>query len=154
MTLYSKTDPSSKEGFHQRINDRWGQLHALEKDWAERAMKYLFLTNSGGAIATLSFIGAEKGQVILGTKIALFLFVSGIVLVGISTAKTFHHMSTLFEEYRSSVNNYFNDKITYSELTEADESRAKDDYWDYIIPYTSFACFVIGCGLGAYALFA
>ena len=40
------------------INQRWKQLYELEKEWADKATKYLFLTNSGGSIAVLSYMGA------------------------------------------------------------------------------------------------
>ena len=39
------------------INERWSQLYELEKEWGKEAIKYLMLTNAGGAVATLSFIG-------------------------------------------------------------------------------------------------
>jgi hypothetical protein len=81
-----------------RINERWRQLHALEKEWAERAVQYLFLTNAGGAIATLSFLGAsEKAFNRTGLKWSLALFVAGLILVGFVIAKTYYHMSGLFK---------------------------------------------------------
>ncbi len=60
MALYSQLDPATKEVINAQINRRWGQLYELEKEWGEKALKYLFLTNSGGAIATLSFLGAAE----------------------------------------------------------------------------------------------
>ncbi len=154
MTLYSKLEPPKKEVLNAHINRRWGQLYELEKEWGERALKHLFLTNSGGAIATLSFMGAEKGYNSLGTKIALFLFVLGIVFAGISTAKTFHHMSGLLKKYKQGVEDFYADKITWASLADDDKERAVPDCLDYIIPYLSFLCFIVGSGIGAYALFA
>lgn len=154
MTKYSGLDPQSRERFSKHISRRWGQLHELEKEWGERALKYLLLTNSGGAIATLGFVGAnDKTLNLFGAKLALALFVIGIILVGISNAKTFHHMSGLYEKYKAGVEQFYGDKITWDHLTSQDEGRAKADLLDFIIPYGAFCCFIAGCLAGAYALF-
>lgn len=126
----------------------------MEKEWGERALKYLLLTNSGGAIPTLSFLGASEIVLrMMPVKTALFLFVAGLILVGISTAKQFHHMSGLFKAWKIDVDHYFNDKITWDHLNSEDTERAVGDFWDYAIPYASFGCFLLGCGFGAFALF-
>jgi hypothetical protein len=154
MALYSQLDASTKEVINAHINRRWGQLYELQKEWGEKALKYLFFTNSGGAIATLSFLGASKELNGIGAKVALFLFILGLVLTGISTATTFHHMSGLFKQYKESVEDLYGDKITWFALAEADKKRAVATWLDYAIPYSSFICFIAGSVVGASALFA
>jgi len=86
--FFSKQDPAIRQSLNGQIKQRWGQLYELEKEWGERALKYLILTNSGGAIATLSFLGASPSAINMrGAKTFLFLFVLGVFLVGVSTAK-------------------------------------------------------------------
>jgi len=154
MDLFSKQDPTVRQSLNAHINQRWGQLYELEKEWGERALKYLLLTNSGGAIATLGFLGASPAAInMLGAKISLFFFVFGVFLVGISTAKQFHHMSKLFKCWKSDVDHYYTDKITWEHLHEEDKKRAGDDIWDYVIPYSAFVCFVGGSISGAISLF-
>ena len=154
MELFSKQDAVVKQCLNGHINQRWVQLYELEKEWGERALKYLLLTNSGGAIATLSFLGASPETInLLGAKIALFLFVFGVFLVGISTAKTYHHMSNLFAAWRIDVNNYYSDKVTWEHLQEEDKKRATESFWDYAFPYISFGCFIAGSISGAISLF-
>lgn len=154
MELFSKQDPAVRQSLNSHINQRWGQLYELEKEWGERALKYLLLTNSGGAIATLGFLGASPAAInMLGAKISLFFFVLGVFLVGVSTAKTFHYMSHLFETWKADVNHYYSDKITWEHLQEEDKKRAAEDFWDYAIPYTSFGCFIAGSVSGAISLF-
>lgn len=154
MALYSQLDQPTKDLLNANINRRWGQLYELEKEWGEKALKYLMLTNSGGAIATLSFLGAAKELTTSGTKVALFLFVLGLVFAGLTIAKTFHHMSRLLKKYKQGVEDFYSDKITWTVLTEGDKERAVTDCFDYITPYASFFCFIAGSGIGAYALFA
>lgn len=154
MELFSKQDPNTRQALGVHINRRWGQLYELEKEWGERALKYLFLTNSGGAIATLGFVGAAYSSInTVWAKVALFLFVAGVFLVGISTAKTFHHMSHVFKSWKQDVEKYYEDKITWAHLQEQDKDRAVEDFLDYAIPYASFACFIGGSMSGALSLF-
>jgi len=154
MELFSHQDPAVRQSLDAHINQRWMQLHELEKEWSERGLRYLLLTNSGGAVATLSFLGTSNGALnVSGVKISLALFVLGIFLVGVSTAKTYHHMSRLFESYKIGVDHYYTDQITWAHLHREDEKLAVEDKWDYIIPYISFGCFILGCVCGAVALF-
>lgn len=154
MALFSTQDPAVRQSLNAHINQRWGQLYELEKEWGERALKYLMLTNSGGAIATISFLGASPAAInMLGAKISLFLFVLGVFLVGVATARTFHQMSGLFSAWKIDVEHYYADKITWEHLQEQDNSRSVDDFLDYAIPYASFACFIGGSISGAVSLF-
>jgi uncharacterized membrane protein YraQ (UPF0718 family) len=89
----------------------------------------------------------------LGAKISLFLFVLGVILVGVSTTKQFHHMSKLFTSWKSDVDHYYADKITWEHLYAEDKKRSVDDFWDYLIPYLAFGCFIGGSISGAISLF-
>ena len=155
MAKLSEVDPGTRETLLNHINRRWGQLYELEKEWGEKAIRYLLLTNAGGAIATLSFLGASSQALNRpSAKVALLFFVVGVVLVGIGTAKQFHHMSGLFKAYKQDVEHYFADRITWEHLNDQDRARAKLDFIDYAVPYTSFGCFIGGCVAGAIALFS
>jgi uncharacterized membrane protein len=137
-----------------RINERWRQLHALEKEWAERAVQYLFLTNAGGAIATLSFLGAsEKAFNRTGLKWSLALFVGGLILVGFVMAKTYYHMSGLFKHYRRAVDSYFHDQITWDDMNRQDARRSEDKFVGHVLPWAAFLFFALGCIVGGYSLF-
>jgi len=74
MEPFSKQDPALRKILGGYINQRWEQLYELEKEWGERALKYLLLTNAGGAIATLSFLGTSPAAIKMpGAKIACHL---------------------------------------------------------------------------------
>lgn len=113
------------------VNVWWGQLYALEKDWGERALRFLLITNSGGAVTTISFLGAsEHARGLLGVKVSLGLF-----LVGVSTAKTLHRMSWLFKEWKLAENHYNAGRVSWDHLIEEDNKRAVESFWDYAILY-------------------
>ena len=150
---FSQTPEPARKQHIDYINNRWKQLYDLEADSGKSALHYLFLVNAGGAATTLAFIGAIGANKIgLGAKFSLAFFVVGLILFGISKAKTFHHMSGLFKHWKSLVNDYFSDKIPYEEILQRDNKKAVEDIWDYVFPYASFACFIIGSFIGFCAL--
>jgi hypothetical protein len=152
MKFSQTPEPMRKERIDY-IDHRWKQLYDLTTDSAKSALHYLFLVNAGGAATTLAFIGAVGADKIgLGAKLSLSFFVTGLILFGVSKAMTFHHMDGLFKHWKSLVNDYFSDKIPYEEILQRDNKKAVDGIWDYVFPYASFACFIIGSFTGFCAL--
>lgn len=135
------------------INRRWGQLHELEERAVEQAYRYLFLTNSGGAVAVLAYI-AQRGDeartpLVLGM---LVCFVLGVVLVGLGLAKTYEHMSGLYKDWKRDTRRFFARELSFNELTKSDDARAVTDWLDRALPYGALLAFFAGCGVGAVAL--
>ena len=155
MDRYSKLEPEVRTRCASFIDQRWAQLYELRKTAAERAVRYLLLTNSGGAIATLSFLGAYEGELDASSiRNALSLFGAGVILVGLSGFWQFHSISRMFAAWRSAVDKYFNDKISWDQLNSEDIKRSATTFWDYFFPYLSFGCFIAGCIVGGLALFS
>ncbi|MFZ2641419.1 MAG: hypothetical protein WA117_10510 [Verrucomicrobiia bacterium] len=131
------------------VNDRWKQLHELEKEWSERVLKFLFLTNSGGAAAALSFIGtSEKIRVMFYPRLALCSFVLGVILVGVMHAVIYHHMKRLYDRWREEGDQYLEDKLDWEALIANDGARWKGRKVDAVLGYIAFFCFIVGCLLG------
>lgn len=154
MDSFSKLTQEQQTQFIARINTRWGQLHALEKEWGDKAYKYLLLTNAGGAIATLSFLGtSSKALDMVSARWALLAFVFGVLLTGITVAHRYHRFANLFWDYRIDANKYFKDKLPWGTLIEQDDERSiRQGGWALILPYACFATFWVGCLLGGLAL--
>ena len=114
-----------------------------------KAIKMLFIINSGGAIAILSYMGSSD-SVITGTIVfALCCFFIGIILVGILIARAVHCMNNLYEGWKKDVSKFYKDEIDWEKLTESDEKRVPNELPDFIIGYASFAAFIIGSIVGA-----
>ena len=154
MENFTKASPELQKLRVGQINERWGQLHALEKEWSEKAVQYLFLTNAGGAAAMLGFLGAsETAFSRAGAKWSLAFFVLGLILVGFVIANTYYRMSGLFKDYKREVEKYFHDQISWEYLDAEDDKRAEDHFFDHLLPWASFALFIVGCIVGGFSLF-
>lgn len=136
------------------INQRWSQLHALEKECAERVVKYLLLTNSGGGVAVLSFMGtSEKARAAFESRFALLFFVLGVIFIGFFNFWAFHRVSNLFHSWKTDAKNYSAGKISWEYLVEEDDRRSNPSKWAKIWGYGSFIFFIFGCIFGAMSLF-
>lgn len=151
---FSQISGPGKQQVIDQVNRRWGQLYELEKEWGERVYKYLLLTNSGGAVAMLSFLGTGKASHVLAAQLALVAFVLGVVITGCGLARIYHRMAGLLSKYKRDVRKFFADQIDYAEVLKGDEDRSeKESIMAYILPYAAFLLFIVGCAVAAYGLF-
>lgn len=135
------------------INQRWGQLYELDKEWGKEAIKYLLLVNAGGAVATLSFIGtSDVVRAAVTPKIALLLFFLGLMCSGLMIAYAYETMSRLFGRWQQDVEAHDRKEITYDELLRRDKERATSGVVDRILGYTSLLSFALGFLVGAAGL--
>ena len=131
------------------IDARFNQLVAVSKDAIERALKYLFLSNAGGAAATLSFLGAVPAmRTQWALKGALAFFVVGLILVGVHTAIWVHFTDWLFMSLRSDVTKLFQNQIAWETMMAEDAKRAAKTTWLYASGYLAFGCFIAGAAIG------
>ncbi len=139
---------------HQQkyINERSYQLYGLVKEWANSSIKYLLVTNGGGAIATLSFIGTSNKHIDCLTSIALVLFVLGIISVGIHHVIIYKKMQKLFNNWNSLVKSHYEEHYPFKALVEDDARSSKDTLKDTLFAYSSFGCLLLGCIFGGISL--
>lgn len=137
------------------LSDRWLQLNTLGKEWGDRAAKYLLMTNAGGAIAMLSFLGTyDKALSILAVKVALTFFLAGIVVAGVWIAFMVHHLEAAMTGIDNDTGSLYRHEIDYATVIARDNERTGEKKRRLILPYLSFSCFIAGCSIGSYTLFA
>lgn len=146
-----------KEILQQRmnfINFRWKELYELEVKYGNDAMRYLFLTNAGGAATVLAFMGTSseiKG--LCSMKVSLIFFAVGLILAGVLIAFLMHRSGFIFDQWRKDVSFYYGQKKKYSEILDADDVRSDRSQIALVIGYCSFGSFIIGLILGGFGLF-
>lgn len=136
------------------VTKRCDQLYQVAEDATARALRYLFFVNSGGAIAVLSFLGTKtEEREMLKPRIALGLFVLGLVLVGVLNTVIFHRSLSILSRWRCDVESHIRGELSWQDLLQRDHKRSVLILIEYIIAYGSFFCFIAACVLGAVALF-
>jgi hypothetical protein len=135
------------------IDTRWEQLNGLEKEAGERAIKYLMLTNAGGAVAMLSYFGAnEEARTLFAAKFALGFFLLGILFVGILDALILHQLDRIFKHWRQASQPYLENNLDWETLDQRDDDLSYRVWPQYLVGYTSFFCLIAGAIAGLCSL--
>lgn len=142
----SETPDSLQTARQQYIQARWTQLSDLSINWGDEAIKFLLFVNAGAMAGSLSFIGAMAHiRHAAWPKIALMLFVAGVVLVGVYHALRYHRTERLFRYWRRDTEEYNSDKLEWNDLLDRDEARSNKLTWPLVfLAYASFGCFLTG----------
>ena len=138
----------------QYIATRWNQLYNLSKEKAEDGLRFLMLTNGGGCIATLSFIGTQKDFLNTMMPYSLLTFTLGVISLGVHHLITYIKMNALFNSWMASSHQYYSKSATYNEIYDKDVIDSKDKLHHLIFAYMSFVLFILGCVLGGCAIFS
>jgi hypothetical protein len=133
---FATTMPFSQELDHVRqfrfgyINARLSQLNQLTKEWGDKAINYVMLTNAGGAVAVLSFMGGSgKVREMAGPIIALGCFSLGVIVTGILIAKQLHRFEGFYKGYKKDSEQYLADQIEeWNTVVEQDEKRIQASF--------------------------
>jgi len=139
-----------KNAMQQYLNAHDARTESLDK--------YLFLVNAGGAIATLSFIGAivaRGGQdIVTGAAVTLMLFVVGLLLTGVERFINYQTMGSRMLDLHKNAMKFFGDAFPTdtkfdSLIKDALEREVNRGNWTLALGLSSFGCFIGGCYFGA-----
>jgi hypothetical protein len=152
---FSDERPEVQQFRSNCISTRWAQLNALTKEWSDKAVNYLLLTNAGGAVAVLSFMASDKVREKIGPKIALSCFALGVIVTGFVVARQLHRFERILNGYKRDSERYLTNQIDeWDTVVSRDEERIHPSIvWDYGLGYLAFALFFGGCVAGAISLF-
>ena len=137
------------------IDNREKQLQSGAMEAVDSTIKFLFLTNSGGALALLAYMGsvASLETISSSLKVSLAFFFFGVVLIGIYRAYTVHIRLDIFIHFQKITKEYFNNASDWDAYFTEMEAKVKPSNIGYVLGYGSFLCFLVGSGIGVAGLF-
>jgi len=134
-----------RRGVESYTKERWMSLNRLVEEYTNQATRFLFFSNSGGAVAVLSYLGvAKENSLSPNLKITLGLFVAGIILCGITIVLLFHRFSGLLDNWSSLTEKFYENELDYFEMLEKDKAKYSKTAWGWVTGYGSFIFFVFG----------
>lgn len=155
--LFSEYRELSPDLAAHRINlmdKRWGELHAHEINAIDKMIQFLFLTNAGGAVAVLSFIGASYKHIDnINVVLSLSSFSLGVITVGLLHFLRLRYFNRLFLSWRRDTGLFVQDKLHWETMIENDSKRAYKEGHLYLTGVAIGAFFLCGVEFGVFALF-
>ena len=151
--LLSETPEEIRESRIEYIRERWKQLSDTQGTRTEAFVKHLTLSNAGGALAVLSFLGAAYDRAMeVSAPLMLAFFVAGLLLVGVLHLAQLGKVAGLFEGWRNDVGLFYSDRLTWGELLGRDRQRLSPPSHVLVLGGASFICFVVGGALGLWGV--
>jgi len=136
-----------------RIEEQSKKVHGESLSSIEAAINYLFLTNAGGAVATLSLLAATEGKNDkIGPFWALVFFCVGVGLVGVVKSFRVSYFAKCSKSWGIESPRFLAGEISWEDLNAKYETAAKEPTWPYVVGYSSFLCLVAGAAIGFYLL--
>jgi hypothetical protein len=140
------------------VKSRWNQYANAARESRKDAANFVATINAGGAATVLAFAGAvlDKNAALaqaLPLRIAICLFVLGMLLSALAHAAEHTRISGLFGKWRTDVDKLYNDVEAFGSIYDSDVKRASENE---VVPlfliWLALGCFGIGAGLGALLL--
>ncbi len=142
---YSEFSEKTIQGAITYIEERWEGLNRLTEEYSTQATRYLFFSNSGGAVAVLSYLGAVEGKPIIpNLKLALGCFTLGVILCLITILCLLHRFDNLLKNWSKGVQSFYSNESHYSDLIKGDNDKSSKIPIAWFTGYTSFLLFLIG----------
>lgn len=133
----------------QRIESRSGHLWKLTKSTEANFSKFLLLGNAGGAVATLSFMGtAAELRRMAGPRLALCLFLAGLVMCGITLAMRAVSVSNTYVRFLSDAAKFRRNDISWEELVTRSSPTERRTML-FVLAALTFSCLIGGAITGA-----
>ena len=129
------------------ITTRWVGLQGSVRAAFSRVVNYLFLLNTGGTVASLTYLAAHPSTPAIA--VSMWLFIAGIILITIHAAWDYYRCEIRFRRYRSNVTLFLEDKMDWEVLLDRDEQALKGDWIGHALGWASGVAFCVGALVGA-----
>ena len=149
MSDLHKDCPSELAQLRRKYNDdRFQQLNGLLGSATSSVWTYLLTVNGGAAAGLLAFIGARSDLAKLEWPYyILFIFVTGIISVGLAHAFIVHKLQALVDNWVKISGSYWRDEIAWIDVIQLDDALVKRHKWvPWALGWMSLLMFLIGVG--------
>ena len=154
MKFSAINDPDYRKDRIEYITRRWVGNFDQYRESVSEAAKYLMAVNSGGALATLGFMGAMKTiYPISGAPAMLVFFLVGILLVGLGRIVGTYRLLGIATSWKDSIEENYQDLITWQDVLHREAESFKRSYVVDIFAWGAFSCFVAALAIGGVGLF-
>jgi hypothetical protein len=124
---------------HERLSDHQQSV----KNSFRRIVEYLFLLNTGGVVATATYI-ATKPSSVSAMTVPMWFFIAGVILITLHAVWDYYRCLMLFKRYRKSVTEFVANTIEWEVLVDRDTHAVRGEWVGHTLGWLSGTCFLLG----------
>lgn len=128
------------------VSEVWDSWNSARLQTLSRITNYLFVLNTGGLIATLTYVASKSLN--SGIQISIWLFAFGILFSVAHATLDYYLTETSFASYRKDVEQFYENEIAWDEFVKRNESRPPLDFLLHIVGWLGGIAFFIGLVIG------
>lgn len=150
------TDSSNRHDYptlKDQIQLTWDRLD-FEADRARSELvRFLLVTNAGGAIAAIGFMGAsDQVRTMISPKLALGCYLLGLIFTGLMHWHVFYTSYNNHGKFHENTNKHYRGEMSPEELAKLTQDPVKEQRLPNAFSIAAFSMFVLGSGFGLYGL--
>jgi hypothetical protein len=137
----------------ENISTFHAQRYKESLESLESAIRYLFLSHAGGAVAVLSYLGSSSRVEQRGGPLyALACFSAGLLIVGLLYGFRAWYFPHRLRTWNDTVNKFLSDQIEHDEMYRQYFEKTKEPLWPYAAAVVAFLFLLTGIGIGYFLL--
>jgi hypothetical protein len=145
MTKWNEiSDESERKSKINFIGASWSDFYEMRQQTLSRITNYLFVLNTGGLIASLTYIASRGASSEIQLTIKLFAF--GILFSVLHAAVDYYSVEYEFSSYREKVNSLYSNKLDWEDFVKPNPHASRVQSLLHLLGWVS-------AGLFFYALY-
>jgi|WetSurMetagenome_2_1015567.scaffolds.fasta_scaffold45917_2 hypothetical protein len=126
----------------QYIDECWAGHRESALSTLRRITNYLFVLNSGGLIASLTYVAATTCT--KGMSISIWLFSIGVLSISLHAALDYYLCEHFFRSFREDINQFYKDELDWEVMTDRNSQRGNSDWYLHVLGWLSGILFFAG----------
>ena len=110
------TDESEKKSKVNFVDATWNNWYEMRQQTLSRITNYLFVLNTGGLIASLTYVATKNPN--CDIQLTIKLFAIGIIFSLLHAALDYYSVEYGFSMYRKKVNSLYSNKLGWEDFVE------------------------------------
>lgn len=144
--LNEAQDRAEFQSKFQYINEVWHGWHQARQQSLGRITNYLFVLNTGGLLAALTYVASKSTND--GIQISIWIFATGIFCSAVHAALDYYLTECSFSAYRKDVDKLYEYELDWEVFVARNEKRPPLDWLLHMFGWLGGAAFFIGLVLG------
>jgi len=151
MTKFNEFDEKERQSNIQYVDECWAMLRNAREGSLTRATNYLFVLNTGGLLASLSYIASDKG--VADIRCSIIFFSLGIFFSALHAGIDYYSIEYRFSKYIENVNKLYRKELDWEDFIDDIDINKYINLFLHFLGLGGAIAFFVALGLGLCKLY-